>query len=133
MVIGISPSLVLESNLRIYVHFILFFSSFFQLIILNRAAHHNFRLEFISVRVCVSCTLLITFSGTLSVIGVVMNPGNTQLHRIPNLDKKENVEISISKMISIQTIAAPLPLSCHLLSSLAAVRVKPSTPALEAA
>lgn len=39
----------------------------------------------------VSRTLLITFSGTFSVIGVVMNPGSTQLHRIPNLeeDRKE--------------------------------------------
>lgn len=33
----------------------------------------------------VRCTLLITFSGTLSVIGVDMKPGSTQLHRIPNL------------------------------------------------
>uniref|UniRef100_A0A0E9UJS5 Uncharacterized protein n=1 Tax=Anguilla anguilla TaxID=7936 RepID=A0A0E9UJS5_ANGAN len=47
--------------------------------------------------------LLITFSGTASVIGVAMNPGSTQLQRIPNL-----------------------------LSSLAAVLVNPSTPALEA-
>lgn len=36
---------------------------------------------------CLHHTLLITFSGTLSVIGVDMKPGSTQLHLIPNLEE----------------------------------------------
>lgn len=38
---------------------------------------------------CLHHTLLITFSGTLSVIGVDMKPGSTQLHLIPNLEERK--------------------------------------------
>ena len=36
------------------------------------------------------CTISITFSGTVSVIGVSIKPGRTALHLTPNLHHREN-------------------------------------------
>lgn len=44
-------------------------------------------------------TILMTFSGTLSVIGVWIKPGKTLLHRISNLKKeKKRIENYITKI-----------------------------------
>lgn len=48
---------------------------------------------------CVRRTLLITFSGTLSVIGVNIKPGSTQLHLIPNLDNHRQCHPSLVFML----------------------------------
>lgn len=83
---------------------------------------------------CVRRTLLITFSGTLSVIGVNIKPGSTQLHLIPNLDNPENNDsVTYLLLYVVLPIWYVKGVPSDLLSSLAAVLVKPSTPALEAA
>lgn len=54
----------------------------------------------------VYCTLLMTFSGTLPVIGVDMKPGSTQLHRIPNLEEKTK-KTKHCRLIHDQVCASP--------------------------
>lgn len=61
----------------------------------------------------VNFTFSITFSGTLSVIGVDMKPGSTQLHRIPNLKggrKGNELQICFYR-VHLLTCWAPLQLS----------------------
>lgn len=61
----------------------------------------------------VNFTFSITFSGTLSVIGVDMKPGSTQLHRIPNLKggRKGNELQMCFYRVHLLTCWAPLQLS----------------------
>lgn len=66
-----------------------------------------------------------------------MNPGRTQLQRIPNLnDRQQQTRVLTFCLDGSERSTSPPgsgPGSAHLLSSLAAVLLRPWTPALEEA